>query len=79
MPWAFGAPIDTRKDISWKQLQEALKEKSKDAKRYAWLADQFSKGQETYIGEWIDSKERLDSYIDEKMAPHKAEQKDTET
>jgi len=43
-------------------------ELEKDAKRYRWLAGQFAKGKETYIGESIMSKQDLDEHIDREMA-----------
>ncbi len=35
-----------------------------DARRYRWLAREFAKGRETYLGEWIGSKDDLDAHCD---------------
>lgn len=35
-----------------------------DALRYRWLVEQFCEGYESYLGEWVTSKEQLDVYID---------------
>ena len=39
----------------------------KDAERYRWLRFKFSIGEETYIGEWMASEDKLDKYIDEQI------------
>lgn len=44
-----------------------LSELHADAMRYRWLRHQFSLGNESYIGENMDSEVETDNYIDSQM------------
>jgi hypothetical protein len=51
-----------------KTMGEGDSTEAQDARRYRWLGEQFAKGKETNIGEFIMSKQDLDERIDREMA-----------